>query len=69
MDCKHGSRWLDHTSVCYACEYEKQERPTLRDKFAMAALTGLLAGGATGMVDYAGCAYRHADAMLAARSK
>lgn len=41
----------------------------LRDQFAMAALTGMLAGR-DGGYDYgrdAGHAYRHADAMVAAR--
>ena len=43
------------------------EQPTLRDRFAMAALTGLLANpGETGK-DAAKRAYGFADAMLAAR--
>lgn len=44
------------------------EQPTLRDRFAMAALQGMLAGGSQ-PTDPAliGCAYRVADAMLRAR--
>lgn len=47
------------------------EQPTLRDQFAMAAFTGLLANsdliGET--EDYARWAYQHADAMLKEREK
>lgn len=46
---------------------------TLRDRFAMAALTGLLAGPSDGMPGFleavAKAAYFMADAMLAERSK
>ena len=44
--------------------------PTLRDKFAMAALTGILAGSPNkeiGPEDYAHDAYMFADAMIEAR--
>ena len=44
------------------------EWPTLRDQFAMAALTGLLASCKTDCVDvYVRDAYRMADAMLEVR--
>lgn len=46
------------------------EQPTLRDQFAMAALTGLLStshGQAESVVDQADTAYRYADAMMEAR--
>ncbi len=44
------------------------EAPTLRDQFAMAALTGLLSTDRiNSFIDSARYAYRSADAMLAAR--
>jgi len=46
--------------------------PTLRDQFAMAALTGILASPQAGdfsISSAASWAYAHADAMLAARAK
>lgn len=43
------------------------EQPTLRDQFAMAALTGLLAHEACAATEASECAYRYADAMLEAR--
>jgi len=46
------------------------EQPTLRDQFAMAALTGLLASCKTDCVDvYVKDAYQMADAMLEARKE
>lgn len=43
------------------------DRPTLRDQFAMAALTGLLAHGFAGRSAPATEAYAIADAMMKAR--
>ena len=49
----------------------RDEDPTLRDRFAMAALSGLLAGHNAAITIRANCesAYVYADAMLAARVK
>lgn len=44
------------------------EQPTLRDRFAMAALQGLIASGRTLPADRAQGAYWYADQMLAARA-
>jgi len=45
-------------------------REQLRDRFAAAALTGMLANGATGEYsDFAYFAYKYADAMLKAREE
>lgn len=60
--------------------YQAIETPTLRDQFALAALTGLLGkmtssryhdilGGIQGGLNEAKVAYRLADAMLEARKK
>jgi len=47
---------------------ELPEQPTLRDRFAMAALTGLIIGDKVhGPVSIVDDAYRVADAMMAAR--
>ena len=56
---------------------QKTEEPTLRDKFAVAALSGLLADinifksakGKTMAQTYADKAYLYADAMLEARKQ
>lgn len=53
---------------------ECEPSPTLHQRYAMAALTGLLAcpGGAQGATrpdHYAAAAFRYADAMLAAEQK
>ena len=46
------------------------DQPTLRDQFAMAALTGLLASCKTHRVDtYVRDSYQMADAMLEARKE
>jgi hypothetical protein len=45
------------------------EKETLRDRFAMAALTGLLSGGARAGSNVAWQAYKYADYMLQARSE
>jgi hypothetical protein len=46
------------------------EQPTLRDQFAIAALTGLLASCKTHRVDtYVRDAYQMADAMIEARKE
>jgi hypothetical protein len=44
-------------------------RQTLRDKFAMAAITGTLPGSELDVDQYAALAYRMADAMMRAREK
>lgn len=51
-------------------QFEEQERRALRDRFAMAALTGLLANPNEGrgwMSEWAYDAYKFADCMLKAR--
>lgn len=45
------------------------ERPTLRDQFAMAALTGVLDEYGVGHRDIAAMTYKIADDMMKARSK
>ena len=46
------------------------EQPTLRDQFAMAALTGMMATNSTNdVMAYVRDAYKMADAMLAAREE
>lgn len=49
----------------------EQQVPTLRDQFAMAAITGILASGSLWSEEerLAEIAYKHADAMLKERSK
>jgi hypothetical protein len=42
-------------------------RQKLRDKFAIAAITGTLPGSALNVDEYAALAYRMADAMMRAR--
>ena len=56
------------SELCYRVEIDM---PTLRDKFAMAALQGLISCVGTGLSyeDFAECAYKHADAMLKERVK
>ncbi len=54
----------------YAEQQRKQARAELRDRFAMAALTGLLANPAEARIspaEWTYDAYRFADAMLKAR--
>jgi len=56
-------------AVCLDCYWDRQ-RPTLRDYFAAAALTGLLAARFDKEQDdltVARCCYDAADSMLAAR--
>lgn len=48
-------------------ERDSKEEPTLRDQFAMAALTGMLARGFDAR-PRAQVAYEYADAMLEARA-
>lgn len=43
--------------------------PTLRDRFAMAVLPGLVGVGGYGYADATAEAYRYADAMLEARKR
>lgn len=55
-------------------EFAAVDQPTLRDQFAMAALTGLEPGhvpttGAVSIEDFAADAYRLADAMMEARKE
>lgn len=56
------------SELCYRVE---ADMPTLRDKFAMAALQGLISCVETegSYDDFAECAYKHADAMLKERVK
>jgi len=71
MNCPHGN----NKEECVKCYWESRigwelENPTLRDQFAMAALTGLVSS--LGDTDneyfmFAGDAYLLADAMLEAR--
>ena len=54
----------------YLAEQDQKERRELRDRFAMAALTGLLAAGdahAFNRDEMAAEAWRQADAMLKSR--
>lgn len=58
----------------YGDDWKQAERRELRDRFAMAALTGLLASGIAAErgqthADVAEIAYANADAMLAARDR
>ena len=50
-------------------QFEEQERRALRDRFAMAALTGLLADHTMdfAVTEFADLSYKYADAMLKAR--
>ncbi|MFZ6727386.1 hypothetical protein ACO0K2_17985 [Undibacterium sp. MH2W] len=69
--------WNNDAHPGYILEYalaEEEQKPqekTLRDEFAMAALTGMLADSeyAGNVDDYAHYAYKCADAMIKARSK
>lgn len=59
-----------HEQAQQAGEFTPQDAPTLRDQFAMAALTGLLCvpiGSQYTNTMAASDAYNYADAMLAAR--
>lgn len=53
----------------YLAEQDQKERAELRDRFAMAALTGLLADHTMdfAVTEFADLAYEYADAMLKAR--
>ena len=53
--------------VVEAKQAEKQARAELRDRFAMAALTGFLAADHCIASDVARWSYEYADAMLGAR--
>ena len=68
--------WFERKSVSnpqgYHLPATLQEAVTLRDQFAMAALTGILANPPVdmrGLHDYATDAYRFADEMLKAREE
>ena len=59
------------TFVVSPLPYPVEEHATLRDQFAMAALTGLLSDPERDAEpsEYAECAYEYADAMLKARKE
>jgi hypothetical protein len=60
----------DLCGVTLRLQIDMQSKTSLRDKFAMAALTGLLGVYRDGMAEaFAIQAYKHADAMLAARDE
>lgn len=69
MNCPHG----DDKEECVQCYWESRvgwelERTTLRDQFAMAALTGLCVGAFdSDCSTHASIAYEFADDMLEAR--
>jgi hypothetical protein len=60
-----------HPHVVEAEQAEKQARAELRDRFAMAALMGLLANPNSDgtQYDYAKWAHEYADAMMKAREE
>jgi hypothetical protein len=61
---------LEVSGVTIRLQVESNEKCDLRDQFAMAALTGLLANpDAAKYKDRAEVAYNYADAMLKAREK
>lgn len=84
VDASHDEpgRWMD-LGLCHRCFYRQFDRwrkeyetppetPTLRDRFAMAALTGLIAGAsyvaiAPDPASISRASYTYADAMLKAR--
>lgn len=58
------------TSELQAAAAALPETETLRDKMAMAALTGIIAGvGGKSVQDISECAYEFADAMMTVRQK
>ena len=72
IDASHLENVLDRFTYNLGCELtaRAEQQPTLRDRFAMAALTGLLAGDSVGGLSANGAAYgayEIADAMLEAR--
>ena len=59
---------LQHIAECEGAPFiTVRSEPTLRDQFAMAALTGILARRPTSREDAAEEAYAYADAMMEAR--
>ena len=63
--------YRNHIVECHACNSSGivEAKLTIRDQFAMAALTGALACGHISQAGAPGAAYRLADAMLEERLK
>ncbi len=71
--CDHGTLVTESCNRCtqrVSAQTRAHNKMTLRDQFAMAALTGMLAGGmdCSSYVEEARRSYESADAMLAARA-
>lgn len=69
MGAKDGGPAFPRVNVNHAMGNGAQEGMSLRDYFAAAALTGLLARSPQVATGVAAGAYEYADALLAARSK